>query len=394
MKVAINGAGIAGTALAYWLYRSGHEVLLIERAPQFRSGGYLIDFWGIGYTVAEHMGILNAVREKGYSVEEVRIVDDRGRKAGGFPVDILRRMTGNRFTSVPRGDLARAIHRTIEGHVETIFNNSISAIDERATDVLAFFEHGTERDFDLVIGADGLHSTVRDLAFGSESQYEKHLGYHVAVFEVESYRPRDELVYVTYAKPGRQIARFALRGDRTMFLFIFASESMNGAEPHDMEGRKTILRQVFADAGWECQQILQAMDQVNSIYFDRVSQIRMDTWSKGRVILIGDAAACVSFLAGEGAGLAMAEAYVLAGEINRADNDFRRAFRCHEQRLRRFLQKKQYLARKFAAAFAPSTCLGIWVRNQVTKLMAIPAVADYFIGRDLQDDLELPNYEM
>jgi 2-polyprenyl-6-methoxyphenol hydroxylase-like FAD-dependent oxidoreductase len=206
--------------------------------------------------------------------------------------------------------------------------------------------------------------------------------------------PRDELVYVTHTKPGRLAARFALRGGRTMFLFVFGSERATGPEPHDLEGRKVILRRIFGDAGWECPQILRAMDQVKEIYFDRVSQIRMDRWSEGRVMLIGDAAACMSLLAGEGAGLAMTEAYVLAGELSRAGDDYREAFHRYEQQLRPFIERKQESARNFAAAFAPKTRLGVWIRNQVTKLLPIPPIARFLLGRDMLDNFDLPDYEI
>jgi 2-polyprenyl-6-methoxyphenol hydroxylase-like FAD-dependent oxidoreductase len=155
-----------------------------------------------------------------------------------------------------------------------------------------------------------------------------------------------------------------------------------------------VLHEVFDDVGWEIAPILAAMDRVEDIYFDRVSQILMNTWSTGRVALIGDAAACVSLLAGEGSGLAMAEAYVLAGELNRRQDDYREAFRSYEQRLRPFIERKQASALKFAAAFIPQTRLGVWFRNKVTKLLAIPPVGYYFIGRDLRDDFNLPDYEM
>jgi 2-polyprenyl-6-methoxyphenol hydroxylase-like FAD-dependent oxidoreductase len=391
MRVAINGAGIAGPSLAYWLQRSGHEVVLVEKAPQFRTGGYAVDFWGVGYTVAERMGILPEVRAQGYAFRELRMVDERGRKVGGFSIDVLRQKMMDRFTTVPRGDLAAAIYRTIENQVETLFDNSISAIDERATGALVSFEHGPSREFDLVIGADGLHSTVRDLVFGPERQFEKPLGYRVAVFEVEGYRPRDALVFVTYTTPGRQVGRFALRGDRTMFSFIFASDRMTSPEPLNAQERKAVLHQVFADAGWECPQILHAMDQIGDLHYDRVSQIRMDGWSKGRVMLIGDAAACASLLAGEGAGLAMTEAYVLAGELNRAGHDYRAAYRRYEQLLRLFVEGKQKSAGYFALALVPKTPVGVWIRNQVTKLMAFPPLAHYFLGRKLRDDFDLPN---
>ena len=392
MRVAINGAGIAGPSLAYWLERGGHEVVLIEKAPQFRTGGYAVDFWGVGYTVAERMGILREVRERGYRFQELRAVDERGRKVCGFSTDFLFKSMKDRFTSVPRGDLAATIFRTVEDRIETLFGNSVSAIDQRPTGVQVCFEHGASREFDLVVGADGLHSTVRELVFGPERQVEKPLGYRVAVFDVEGYRPRDELVFVTYTTPGRQVGRIALRGDRTMFCFLFASERLTGPEPLDAKGRKAVLRQVFADAGWECPQILQAMDQVGDVYYDRVSQIRMGGWSKGRVVLIGDAAACVSLLGGEGAGLAMTEAYVLAGELNRAGRQFQEAFGRYEELLRPFVEARQKSAGYFAAALLPKTQVGLRIRNQVMKLMALPAFSHYFLGRKLRDDFDLPNY--
>jgi len=393
MKIAISGAGIAGPTAAYWLHRTGHTPVLIENAPTFRIGGYIIDFWGVGYTVAERMGILPDVRSLGYSVGEVRMVDEGNRKVGGFSTDVFRRYTHGRFTSLPRGDLAATIYRKIESQVETIFGDSISSIDEGPNGVLVSFEHGIAREFDVVVGADGLHSTVRRLTFGPQAQFEKELGYRVAAFESDGYRPRDELVYVTYTMPGRQVSRFSLREGRTMFLLMFASEYASGPEPSTAAERKQVLHAVFDDAGWESPQILHAMDQVGDIYFDRVSQIRMDSWSNGRVMLIGDAAACVSLLAGEGTGLAMAEAYVLAGELNRATGDYRRAFLCHEKLLRPFIESKQASAMKLASAFIPKTRPGVWFRNQVTKLLAIPPVGYYFVGRDLHDDFELPDYD-
>jgi 2-polyprenyl-6-methoxyphenol hydroxylase-like FAD-dependent oxidoreductase len=256
------------------------------------------------------------------------------------------------------------------------------------------FERGRDRDFDIVVGADGLHSAVRDIVFGPQEQFERQLGYRVAAFEIANYRPRDELIYVSYSTPGRQVARFAVHGDRTLVLFVFVADLMGAEEPRNDDERKDTLRRIFAGAGWECAQILEAMDAIEDIYFDRVSQIRMDSWSKGRVILVGDAASCVSLLAGEGTGLAMTQAYVLAGELARAEGDYRRAFRRYEQVLRPLIESKQRSAEKFAATFAPRTAAGLWFRNQATNLMNIPPLANLLMGSSLRDDIELPDYEM
>ena len=154
-----------------------------------------------------------------------------------------------------------------------------------------------------------------------------------------------------------------------------------------------MLANVFADVGWECPRILAAMEEVSGIYFDRVSQIRMDRWTKGRTALIGDAAACVSLMAGEGTGLAMAEAYVLAGELRACGGDHSAAFVRYQDRMMPFLKRKQQSAAKFASSFAPKSAFGVTFRNLVSRLFRVPAFADFFVGRDLRDDIELPDYE-
>jgi 2-polyprenyl-6-methoxyphenol hydroxylase-like FAD-dependent oxidoreductase len=393
VKVLISGGGIAGPTLAYWLQKSGHEVLLVEQSPQLRRGGYVIDFWGLGYDIAEKMGLIPRIRELGYQVREVRFVDRHGRKCGGFAVDVIRHMTNGRFTSVGRSDLSASIYGAIEGKVETIFGDSVAGIKDVGNCVCVTFDHAAPCEVDLVIGADGLHSRVRELAFGPEASFERSLGYHVAAFEVEGYRPRDELVFISHGTPGRQISRFSLRDDKTLFLFIFRDEYLTTENPSSEQECKSVLTNAFADVGWECPRILAAMENVNDIYFDRVSQVRMERWTKGRTALIGDAAACVSLLAGEGTGLAMAEAYVLAGELCDCGGDHIAAFARYEKRMMPFLIRKQESAAKFASSFAPKSTFGLTFRNLVSRLLRISAFADLFIGRDLRDDIQLPDYE-
>ena len=392
MKIAINGAGVAGPTLAYWLLKSGHEVLLIEEAPQLRSGGYVIDFWGIGFDVAEKMGLVPQLRKHGYQLREVRFVDSEGRKSGGFSADVFNRMTDGRFTSLRRSDLAATVYRAIEGKVETLFGDSIAKIEEQEKRIRIDFDRAPPREVDLVIGADGLHSRVRELVFGPEERFELPLGYHVAAFEIEGYQPRDELVYVSHGLPGRQVSRFSMRDDKTLVLFVFRDEYLTETDLSSDEARKTALKRIFADVEWECPRILEAMRDIDELYFDRVSQIRMDSWTQGRTALIGDAAACVSLLAGEGTGLAMTEAYVLAGELQRCSGDHSAAFSRYQAVMMHFLREKQRSAVKFASTFAPQTDLGIGFRNLVSRLLRMPIVANFVVGRDLHDDLKLPDY--
>jgi 2-polyprenyl-6-methoxyphenol hydroxylase-like FAD-dependent oxidoreductase len=392
MRTIINGAGIAGPTLAYWLRQAGHEVLLVEAAPQLRNGGYVIDFWGVGYDIAEKMGLLSQVRDLGYQGKEMRIVDRQGRKCGGFSVDAVSRLTKGRYTTLRRSDLAATIYRALDGTVETIFGDSVAGIEEVGGGTRVSFDRAPPREADLVVGADGLHSRVRRLAFGPDAGVEVSLGYHVAAFEVEGYRPRDELVFVSHGVPGRQISRWSLRDDKTLFLFVFRDEYLTTKSLSTEQERKAVLADVFADVGWECPRILAAMASVRDIYFDRVSQIRMDRWTKGRTALVGDAAACVSLMAGEGTGLAMAEAYVLAGELRHCGGDHGAAFARYQERMMPFLKRKQQLAAKFASSFAPKTAFGITFRNLATRLLRLPFLADFFFGRALHDDIKIPNY--
>jgi 2-polyprenyl-6-methoxyphenol hydroxylase-like FAD-dependent oxidoreductase len=388
VRIAISGAGVAGSALAHWLHRTGHRPTLIEQAPSFRAGGYMIDFWGVGYQAARRMGIEQQVRAAGYQVRSVRSVGPRGEVKADLGVDAFRRMIGEDFTSLPRGDLAAAVYRTVRDDVETVFGDTIAAIDEHDEGVRLTFANAAPRDFDLLIGADGLHSTVRGLVFGPEDRFEHYLGCHVAACVVDGYRPRDDLVYVTYNRPGRQVARFALRGDRTMFLFVFrADRDSAGASPMEQ------LHRQFGDAGWECPQILEAAANADDLYVDVVSQIRMPQWSRGRVSLIGDAAACISLLGGEGTGLAMAEAYVLAGELRRAGADHRHAFERYEQRLRPLIESKQAGAVRFIGFFTARTRFGLWFRNVAMRAMNFPLLTRLFAG-EIRDDFELPDYGM
>jgi 2-polyprenyl-6-methoxyphenol hydroxylase-like FAD-dependent oxidoreductase len=392
MKILIAGAGIAGPTLAWWLLRYGFTATLVETAPALHTGGYVIDFWGAGFDIADRMGLLPELRRKGYMVREVRVVNRSGRRVSGFPASAFSRMTQDRFVSLPRGDLAATLFAALEGRVETIFGDRIDRLEQTAGGVSVTFAHAGTRSFDLVIGADGLHSGLRQLVFGEEARFETYLGFKAAAFAVSGYQPRDELVYVMLPQVGRQVARFSMRDDRTMFLFTFRDD--DPALPATLPEQKALLCRRFGDAGWECPRILDCLDACSDLYFDRVSQIRMpqQQWSRGRVALVGDAASCVSLLAGQGSALAMVAAYILAGELSRARGDYALAFAQYQSRFAPLIVEKQKAALRFADMFAPKSNFSIFLRNQVMQLMAIPWIANLAVGRDLADRIDLSGY--
>jgi 2-polyprenyl-6-methoxyphenol hydroxylase-like FAD-dependent oxidoreductase len=390
--VLVSGAGIAGPTIAYWLLRRGFTPVLIERAPRFREGGYMIDFWGVGFDVAERMGLIPALRRAGYLIDRIKFVAKDGRQRSGLGGNAFQRTLGDRFLSIQRGDLAHAIYHMIENDVEAIFGDSIAAIRQNQDCVKVTFEHGRPRAFDLVIGADGLHSAVRTALFGPLEKFEHYLGYYAASFLTSDYPWRDEHTYMSYAAPGRQISRYALREDRTAFFFVFASQEKLTSPAHDLSTQKQILRQTFGREPWiEWPEIVRRLDACNDLYFDAVSQVTLPCWSQGRAALIGDAAYCPSLLAGEGTAFAMAGAYILVGELDRAGGDYAHAFAAYERSFRPFIERKQKSARAFASSFTPKSRFGLFVRDQVLRLSAIPAVADWLMRRYVADGFLLPD---
>src|SRR4051794_12255902 len=387
--ILISGAGIAGPTLAFWLKAAGFQPTLIERAAALRSGGYVIDFWGLGYDLAERMGLIEDIHRVGYRAREMRIVNDRGGRVTGFGTEVFTELTGGRYVTLRRSDLSRLLFEKIKDTTEVVFDDEIVALDQQSGGVDVRLRRGGRRRFDLVVGTDGLHSAVRRLAFGPQQRFEKHLGYVVAAFEASAYRPRDENVYLMYCIPGRMVGRFALHGDRTLFLFVFAKGDL---PPATLDVQKAMLREAYRDGKWECPQILDRLNSADELYFDRVSQIRMERWTRGRVALAGDAAFCVSLVAGQGSALAMISAYVLAGELAAAGGRHEEAFSKYEARLRSYIGQKQRGAERFAAAFAPKTWWGLGFRNQVIRTFAIPGLARLAVGRDIADTLELPDY--
>ncbi|MGA8159287.1 MAG: FAD-dependent monooxygenase [Acidobacteriaceae bacterium] len=361
--ILISGASIAGPALAFWLHRYGFQPTIVERAPAIRAGGYAIDFRGASLRVLERMGLLPAVQEKQTRIGAITIVDRNNRKVASMP---------DGFTSgeleILRGDLANLFYEATRETTEYIFDDSIAAIEEGAEEVVVGFESGERRRFDLVVGADGLHSKVRSIAFGEEARFVRYLGYYVSIFTIPNYLNLDH-AGLYYGTLGKKVGIFS-GGDRgeAKASFFFASEPLDSVRG-DSAQQKRILRTQFEQEGWELPRLLELMESAPDFYFDSVSQVKVDRWSKGRSVLVGDAAWCASPLSGMGTGMAVVGAYVLAGELAEADGDYRIAFEQYETAMREFVRKCQGIADGGTDWFVPRTRFRLWLSTQMWKVL-------------------------
>lgn len=390
--ILISGAGIAGCCLAWWLERDGNVVTVVERSDEPRRGGYVIDFWGLGYDVAERMGLLPELRQHDLAVVEFRVLDGDGRRVSGIDQGAIQKMTGGRVMSLQRSVLAHALFESIKERVDVRFGESIARIEQRSDGVDVGFDKGEGQEFDLVIGADGLHSNVRRRCFGETAGQERFLGYYVAAFSAPGYRHRDLGAYVAYGLPGRQIWRITLNEDAAVFLLVFPSTDPSAIPLHDPNVQKKELANLFGGTYREADEMLRALESATDLYLDRVSQIVMPQWSNERVALVGDACACPSLLAGEGSAMAMAEAYTLAGELAASPDDHTHAFNAYQERLQAYTRRKQQGARGFARSFVPRTRFGLFARNLTLNIVNALGLGGLVFAAQLRDVVRLPDY--
>jgi 2-polyprenyl-6-methoxyphenol hydroxylase-like FAD-dependent oxidoreductase len=356
-----------------------------------RQGGYAIDFWGAGFDVAQRMGIIPDLNKADLGITEVSLVDENShRKAGLNYLKLKKLMKGRAFTLL-RGDLAKIIYNHLDKDIEIIFGDSIDTIEQNPDKVVVTFQSGVQRIFDLVVGADGLHSNVRNLVFGSEAQFEKYYGYYTSSFTIED-NIYNGKAFQMYNVPCKQAAVYSTNENKTTTFFIFTSPKKLSYQHRHTEAQKQILRSEFENAGWKCAELLSRMDTSPDFYFDVVSQIQMNHWSKDRVTLVGDACDCPSLLSGQGSTLAMVGAYILAGELKEANGNYKVAFAQYENIFKPFIDDKQRIAKNFAKSFVPKSKAGIWMRNVIVRLMFFPFVSKLFIQQFSDDKLKLKQY--
>lgn len=310
--VLISGAGIAGSSLAYWLARHGLRPTVVERSRGQRSSGNPVDVRGPALGVAADMGILDRLREAATETTAMRIVDDSGRQIARVRMSASRDSAGNREVEIPRGDLAAILGKAAGDDAEFLLDDEIVALHQDAHGVDVTFDRAAGRRFDLVVGADGLHSAVRRLAFGPEHDFVQHLGMYVATMRLGEPvdHPHDVLLYNT---PGRLVSIHPARGN-ALTAFIFRGPPIDDLDHRDTGQHKRIIAQAYAGAGWRVPEMLERLRRTADLYFDSVGQVRLSTWSRDRIALLGDAASCVSLL-GDGSSLAMAGAHTLAAAV-------------------------------------------------------------------------------
>lgn len=390
-NILISGAGIAGTALAFWLKKFGFNPAIIEVSPELREGGYAIDFMGAGFDVAEKMGIIPALEKEDMDISKVGFVDKNNKEKGSMNYRKIKKLMNNRAFTLLRSDLAKIIYKSLHGEVEIIFADTIDKIEQDEDKVNVTFLSGKKRSFDLLVGADGLHSNVRNLVFGSEAQFEKYFGYYTSSFTLENY-PSQGRAFSMFNVPGKQAAVYSYSTSRTAAFFVFTSPEKLKYDHHDVEKQKQILKNEFMSIGWKCPDILAKIDSSSDFYFDSVSQIKMDNWSMGRITLVGDACDCPSLLSGKGSTLAMVGAYILAGELKLAKGNYKTAFTQYENIFKPFINKKQKSAQGFAKSFIPKSNFGIWVRNQAMKLMSLSFISKLYLNQFNDKELRLKEY--
>lgn len=387
-NVLINGGGIAGPCLAFWLTRQGHTVTISEQARELRTGGQAVDFRGPALEVLDKMGLLDQVRAAATQMGPVIIVDQRGKEIGRLPAEVI---SGE--LEIHWGDLARILYEAVRNDVDFRFGVRVTDLTETGEGVDVTFSDASTGSYDLVIGADGLHSGVRALVFGPEDQLVTQLGQCFGFFDMDNYLKLDHCG-ITCGSDGRTAIVQATDADKPARASFYLTDPQVVFDYRDTDANKELFAQRFSGMGWEVPALLEALAEAPQVYFDSIAQVHLDSYARGRVCLIGDAAWCASPRSGMGTGLAVVGAYVLAHELQAAGGDHRAAFTRYQQLLAPYVARCQKLAIANLKLDDPSSLVARFVRSVGYRLLRIPFVAKQVAHQSLAvgRSFVLPDY--
>jgi 2-polyprenyl-6-methoxyphenol hydroxylase-like FAD-dependent oxidoreductase len=388
LDILINGGGIAGPCLAFWLTRQGHSVTISEQARQLRTGGQAVDFRGASLEVLERMGLLGQVRASATRMGPMILVDDRGKEVGRLPAEVI---SGE--LEIFWGDLARILYEAVREDVNYRFGIRVTALNDDGQRVEATFSDASTSSYDLVIGADGLHSGVRSLVFGPDDRYVTQLGQCFGFFDIQN-RLRLDHCGMACATSGRTVALQATDPDKPARASFYLTDPQLGFDYRDTERNKRLFAEGFAGMGWEVPNMLDGLAEASEVYFDSIAQVHVESYSHGRVCLIGDAAWCASPRSGMGTSLAVLGAYVLAHELGAAAGDHASAFATYQRLMAPFVVRCQKLAIDTLKMDNFSSGWRGELRNVAMRLLRIPAVSKLVARQSLAvgRSFALPSY--
>ena len=342
--ILVSGASIAGPALAFWLRHFGFAVTVVEKAPALRPGGQAVDLRGVARALAVRMGLDVQIRTAATNTLGFSLVDAAGNELSSMRPEDHDGDGQIAEIEILRGDLAQVLYDATSTDVEYLFDDRITGLSDVADGVLVDFASGVKRTFDLVIGADGLHSAVRAQIFGPETEFVHHLGTYIAFWTVPNYLGQQDWA-LAHNEADRSAGIRPVHGNSEAIVYFSFQSAAIEYDYRDVERQKQIVRDRAAGMGWEVATLVALLDDSPDFYFDSCSQVRLDSWSRGRIGLLGDAAFCPSPLTGQGTGLALVGAYVLAGELAAADGDYAAGLANYEARMRDWVLRTHELAR-------------------------------------------------
>ncbi|BDE36952.1 oxidoreductase [Streptomyces lividans] len=394
------GGGIAGHALAYWLARGGHRVTVRERYPDLRATGAQIDLRGQGIEAVRRMGLLDTVRGRLVDEAGVAFLDARGRPRATLMANTSGRGRQSLTSEyeIMRGDLVRILHEATGNDVEYVYGTSVDGFDQDEHEVVAHCSDGSSETYDLLVAADGQGSRLRRAILPDGTDPYWRVGIHMAYWFVPRIASDSNVRDTCMVPGGRQIMRRSHNPTETQVYFVLREDSAQASAIHrePVEKQQEFWASRFRDAGWQTERFVEGMRTSPFFYSQEIVQVRTDTWSRGRVVLAGDAAHCASPYSGMGTSGGLVGAHVLAGEINRCPDDLPTALAHYDTTLRPFTDEIQGEVNPRLLKLAmPMTQRAIDAFLTVTGMatrLRVPDLATRFSKEDRGGAWRLPHY--